>query len=95
MTARMNVNDPESYKFGVYRDWNLYCIPWLEGDIKIAATRYEFMDLRYPVVHKNFKDGGTHPEIQREIAEKKVKEMIDEIETEGFDVYVRREFPGT
>ena len=81
----------DGYQFASYREWRLHSIPWLDGETKIAATRYAFFDTRSPVVHKNFKPDADG--IQREVAERKVKEMIDKIEDEGLEIYMAREFP--
>lgn len=79
-------------KYGKYNDWNLYRIPWtLSGRAaveKVAATRYEFCDLRSPVVHFDIK-----PDRPFEECERLVKYDIDAIEAEGFDAYMERMFP--
>ncbi len=76
--------------FQTYREWNVFEINMSDGQIKIAATRYEFGDLRSPVVHKNFMPRPGDDTVGRRVAITKVHQMIDQIEEEGFDAFMAR-----
>lgn len=93
--------DPETAKYGTYRGWNLYKFLWDARHIKVAATRYEFSDMRSPILHKDWcwSDAAEQyayldqERIATDICETKVKEFIDLIEDEGFEIYINRVWP--
>lgn len=79
-------DEVESYLTAIYRGWHVYRLPW-GVDMRIAATKYEFHDNRSPVVYKDFKLLDV---LGEHMAMRKVEQMIDKIEAEGFDAYVVR-----
>lgn len=84
IAATFTSEDIEKLKYRTYRNWNIYRIPWDEVNgiaiTKVAATRFEFMDARSPVVHKDYPTGNA---VGEEVAEMKVLTMIDKIEAAG------------
>ena len=87
-----NSND-ETYKYAVYRGWNMYLLPLTGNKISVAATRYGLCYTRSPIVHQSFIASSDKDDLSKEVAEVKVRAMIDEIENEGFYSYVARNSP--
>lgn len=74
-----------------YRQWNLYrSEPGEFERMKILATRGGIENVKSPTVHKEFMEGN---ETGESVARIYVQKKIDQIEDEGFEAYMDREFP--
>lgn len=70
---------------GKHRGWNLWALYTDNALFRIAATRYDFMDMRSPIVHE------VGPNYF--LALDAVRRKVDAIEAEGFENYILREWP--
>ena len=75
-------------KIGEYRGWNLWLLQMTP--LKVCATRGEFWDFTSPIIHAGCGQGTSEAVVGGIY---KVCARIDDIEQQGFEVFMDETFP--